>query len=168
MFDLIDLRKELQILFHDSCSPRSQKAVLRRMRRDNNNNLIACSCIGKLSNFPNLHHGCPRCLGEGYIWDEVWTSIWRFDITRNPEIGDKFLPIGEVRNLDNIIYIESKVRPSRYDKIIELALDDNGNPEIPYKRIAIYKIVTPVDLRERNGRIEFYRLVCRTQTDRDD
>lgn len=161
----IDLRGELNRLFFGSAQevPKAHLVLLRRMRRDSNDLLIICSCRDAITKEADIELPCPFCLGEGYLWNEEWVSTRRMFLrpTDTVFVGrDQWLGPG-VANLEAIVYyMEYTVRPTRFDRIIEMKMNDDGDPVIPYIRKRIYRPDEVVAHSGDNGRIEFYEVRC--------
>ena len=60
-----------------------------------------------------------------------------------------------------IFYFRYDTEISYKDKIIELKLDTEGHPVVPYIRESIYQPSTINRLRSDNGRIEYLTIYCR-------
>lgn len=155
----IDLRNELEKTFEGDSGELSKKkkVVLRRMRRDSNNSVISCSCRSALTQEPDMENECPFCLGEGNYWDEEWIYCYSAinDTTAHLSQKRTYLQPGSISSYDKVFYFKYNENITYDDKIIELKLDSDGNPTVPYKRKAIYRPETILELRSDFGRTEY-------------
>lgn len=160
-----DLRKELSGMFHGGVQEvaKSHKAILRRMRRNTDGSLILAPSVDQLTNEPDLDVYDPFALGERYLWDEELINTRRV-IGSSINIGlynkVKFLQAGQVDPWTVIFFVEHSVNPTFYDRIVDLALDNEGNMIKPYRRKRIYRPQSVIDYRSDNGRIEFWGIFC--------
>lgn len=161
----IDLRQELTRMFHGGPFeiPKGHPMILRRMRRDANGSLILAPSVDSLTNEPDLDTYDPFSQGERYLWDEEFV-IGRRVVGKSTSAGlankTKFLDAGELNIWTVIFYLEEHHNPTYYDRIIEIALDNDGKAIKPYRRRRIYRPQTVIDFRSDNGRVEFWGLFC--------
>jgi hypothetical protein len=159
-----DVRQELHETVFGSISEvaKGRKGIFRRMRRDHNGDLVKCSCVDEITLEPDRDHFCPYCWGEGYLFDEEWVVYYKMQIASNEGFMRKDRPFkGGIVNTPYVFfYVEYNVNPTRFDKIIEMERDLDGNLVVPYKREAIYTIATAEDFRADNGRVEYWRLAA--------
>ena len=161
----INLRKEFDsfLMGGNGETPHRTKALLRVFRLDSDNKKVACSCLSEISKEPS--YTCNFCLGEGYFWDEEW--IWCYSRFLGADAGQgnrkRNLPPGLLRVDYKIFYLKYDAGIKYTDKIVELKLDTEGNPVVPYIRKAIYNPQTIVENRSDNGKLEFYTVYCREQ-----
>ena len=155
-----DLRQEL-INTLDGKFPeiaKKQTAVLRRIRLP----LEECSCVDKLTHEPDLDYFCPFCFGEGNLWNEVFIDVYK--VLLKGELGNALKEVIISPGLSNepvaVFYIRSSVTIGEKDKVVELELDEEGDPIRPYRRRKIYRIGEAIDLRSDNGRREYWQLTC--------
>lgn len=158
-----DMRQEL-INFLDGKWPeiaKGQTAVLRKMRREDGQ-LIECACVDDVTHEPDRDSFCPFCHGEGFFWDEVFVSVYR--VILGSEVGQAVREQVIAPGLMNVplvvFYLRSSVLITPEDKIVELVRDEEGQPVRPYKRSALYRISSLVDLRSDNGRLEYWKAGC--------
>lgn len=155
----IDLRAELEKTFEGDTGeiPKKKKLIIRRMRRDSDDKPINCSCRSSLTQEPDMENECPFCLGEGYYWDEDW--IYGYSATNDTKshLSQKRIniPSGLISAYDKVFIFRYTEIITLDDKIIELKLDSEGVPTVPYKRKAIYRPETILELRSDYGRLEF-------------
>lgn len=163
----VDLRKEFdQIVFGiNGCKPHNTLILIRNMRLLNDNR-IKCECFNALTNEANSETECKYCLGEGYIWDERFTRCYSNLIGADGGKANRTRSImpGEILTDYKVFYLRYDEKISYYDKIIELALDIEGNLQVPYKRKRIYKPETIQENRADNGRIEFITVYAREES----
>lgn len=162
-----DMRQEL-INFLDGKWPeiaKGQQAVLRKMRRDANDQLLKCPCVDAVTHEPDRDNFCPFCHGEGNFWDETFVSVYR--VILGSDVGQAVREQVIAPGLMNVplvvFYLRSSVLITSDDKIVELVRDEEGQPVRPYKRSALYRISSLVDLRSDNGRLEYWKLGCYTE-----
>ena len=163
----IDLRGEFDDLIYGGSDSMAhgRKFLLRRMRRDDDNKLLKCACVSFLTNEPDTSESCPYCLGEGYYWDENWIIGYAQYIGADGGNANRVrgLSAGTVRVDYRIFYFRYDTEISYRDKIIELKLDTEGDPVVPYIRESIYKPSTINRLRSDNGRVEYITVYCREE-----
>jgi len=158
----IDLRDEMKRLMHGDGTeiPKGRKGLLRRMRKNDNGNLILCECVDDITHEPDLDTFCPYCLGEGYKWDEEIITYYKVVIGTNEGLAakvQKLIP-GELNVPFAFYYIEYFVNPSLQDKLVEIRLDLEGNVITPLDRHKVVRLEAVQDFRSDNGRIEYFRL----------
>jgi len=156
-----NMREELNNFLDGSYPEISKKqiAVLRKMRRDSNDNLIECDCLDDTTKEPDKSSYCPFCAGEGYIWDEILVDLYK-RITRN-DSGNSITTQVEASIVNvpiYIFYLKSSVDITEEDKIVLLVLDSEGLPQRPYRRRAVYRIGQLIDYRSDNGKLEFWQV----------
>jgi hypothetical protein len=160
----LDLREEMDnILYGEDGGPKHGSLVLiRNMRRNADGYPTLCKCMeGQITR--EADPDCSYCFAEGYLWDESWA--WGFWMYAGADSGfvKRFqrMPPGEIR-VDYKIFFFRYDTPIAYgDKIVEVALDEEGNVRLPYVREAIYKPQTLAKRRADNGRVEYIEAYCR-------
>lgn len=159
----IDLREEFdKLVFGTSDSPRHGHLVLiRHARRDDENIPEPCPCTdGHVYQDPDPT--CVYCDGEGFLWDERW--YWCYSTYAGSLHGAlKHLPFGSTRVDHKTFYFRFDTPILYGDKIVEVRLDTEGNPLVPYIRRAIYTPSTIQEYRADNGRIEYIAAHCREE-----
>lgn len=154
----IDLRSELEKMFSGDSGeiPKEQKFVLRKIRL-NGDEPVPCACQDELTKEGDSIDVCPFCLGEGYCWDEGFVYGYVMFNDTKAHLSAKRVQIqsGVVSAYDKVFYLRYNETITYNDKIIELKLDSEGIPLIPYKRKAIYKPQTIIDYRSDFGRKEY-------------
>jgi len=86
-----DMRQEL-IATLDGTFPEIAKAqplVFRKMRSDDDGNLIECACIDILTKEPDKDTFCNVCFGERYIWDETIVDGYKVIIRSSVGLASK-------------------------------------------------------------------------------
>ena len=159
----IDLRKEFDLLVFgdDTHIPHGELFAVRYMRRDSNGQPIDCSC--KAPDTRDAAIDCSYCGGEGHLWDEKWEFGFTSYSGTDGGLGSrrKDLWPGTIRVDYKIFYMRYNT-PIRYgDKIVQMKLDSEGNPLVPYVREAIYEPQTIDPNRSDSGRIEFLAIYCK-------
>jgi len=161
----IDLRAEFDdfIFGGGSSIAHGSTFLLRKMRRGDDGKLISCPCVDKTTYEPDTEDDCPFCLGEGYFWDEE--KIIGFSGHLGAEGGKanrlRHIAPGSVRGEFKIFYFRYDTDISYRDKVIDLKLDTEGTPVVPYLRESIYKPQTIIRYRSDNGRVEYLAIYCR-------
>ena len=160
----INMRQEL-INSLDGVFPeikKAQKVLLRKMRRDDNDNLVKCSCVDETTREPDKTNFCKLCYGEGNLWDETYIDV----IYKHPESdvtqseSEHFNAIGLQNVPLMIFYTRYSALLTSDDKIVELVLNNEGEIVYPPRRRNIFRIVRAIDYRLENGRLEFWKLYC--------
>jgi hypothetical protein len=129
------------------------------MRKDANGELIHCDCVDEKTGEPDKDTPCPYCSGEGYLWNESWITLYKaLHFTQGKGTRANQPEVPGMSNIPRVyFYLESYVMPTKYDRIIEVSLDEEGEIIVPYKREAIYPIATPEGFRSDRGRVEYWR-----------
>ena len=163
----IDLRREFDEIVYGGPSsiPHGMKLLFRKMRRDTSDNTLDCDCVDALTKEPDTENSCPFCLGEGKYWDEDWLIGFARYIGADGGMSNrqKTLFPGPTRVDYRIFYLRYDTDITYADKIVELQLDTEGDPVVPYKRETIYKPQTIVKYRSDWGRIEYIAVYCREE-----
>lgn len=161
----VDLRLEFdKLVFGDPESgspPHGHWILVRHARRDDENIPLPCPCTGAHV-YTDPDPTCVYCDGEGYLWDEKW--YWAY----SQQTGDmsnslKYLPFGAVKVDYRTFYLRFDTPILHGDKIVEVRLDTEGKPLVPYVRRAIYTPATIQEYRADFGRIEYIAAHCREQ-----
>ncbi len=159
----IDLRAELDELFfgYDSGIRHGYPVLLREMRRNERGIRLPCTCRLEFTREPDPD--CVYCDGEGYLWDEKW--YWTYSMYSGADTGQasriRYMPPASIRVDYKIFFFRYDV-PLKYgDKIVEVALDTEGNVIQPLIRESIYQPQTINRQRSDNSRIEFQAVYCR-------
>ena len=158
----VDLRKELNNMF-DGIFPeiaKKQPVILRRMRRDSNNNLTRCDCVDEVTHEPDKDTYCPFCQGDGFYWDEINMDAYKVPISGNDALAEKLITQGLMNIPLMVFYTRSSVNIDEKDKIVEVELDKEGNIAEPIKRKQLYRIGSIIDYRSDNGRLEYWKISC--------
>jgi hypothetical protein len=161
--DVVDLRTEFNnlVLGYQGETPIGRSFILRRMRRDDSDNLVKCICVSDLTKEPDRDFPCPYCLGSGNLWDEELITAYSI-ISADPsgsssssknypkvDAGATYLPSAR-------FFISYDVAPRKEDRIIEIEIDDDGEVVTPYNRVNIYELTLIRAMRADNGKIEFW------------
>ena len=158
----IDLRVEFFEFLHGSNLeiPKGRPVILRRMRHDDNGELIACPCVSEKTGEPDRDTVCKYCWGEGFLWNEEWITSYKVLVSSNEGLvrKDKNYNAGNSNIPLAFFYTEYQTEPTRRDRIIEVTLDSDGRVSVPYNREAIFRIATAEAFRSDIGRIEYWRL----------
>ena len=160
-----DLRLELRNMFNGNGQEvaKSHQVLLRRMRRDANDDLIPCPCVDPITREPDIDIRCQFCLGEGFFWDEEWVRCRSIEIGSSSSklvMQNEHAGPGVLSPDLRVFYFEYDVNPTWYDRIIEVKYELDGTPVEPKRRHKIYKPQTVRSLRSDNGRIEFFAVYC--------
>jgi hypothetical protein len=160
----IDLREEFDDLIFGSANsiPHGKTMIIRRMRRDTDGKLTSCTCVDPQTREPDTESSCPYCLGEGYYWDETWIIGYSTYVGADGGLANRarWLKPGVVRADTKVFYFKYDTVITYDDKIVEVKLDTEGEPVVPYRRQAIYKPQTIVENRSDRGRLEYLTVFC--------
>ena len=163
----IDLRAQFDdLVFGGPTSiPHGRKLLLRRIRRDDENKPIKCVCRDKLTDEADTESSCPYCLGEGYYWDEDFITGYATYVGADGGQTNRIRGIGAgtVRADARIFYFRYDTEISYKDKVVDLKLDTEGDPVVPYARESIYKPQTIIRYRSDYGRVEYIAVYCREE-----
>jgi hypothetical protein len=165
--DVIDLRQEFNnlVLGYQGEIPIGRPFILRRMRRDSDDDLIPCVCLDVLTKEPSRDYYCSFCAGSGYLWDEELIYAYK-TVSASPggsnaavnfsktEAGTIYIPAAR-------FFVSYDVAPRRPDRIVEIELDEDGSAVIPYNRTAIFELMLVRDMRSDNSKIDYW--ICNGQ-----
>lgn len=146
----IDLRAEMA----DLLDKHGHYAFLRR----STGRRCACWNTATLEADPN----CSHCTGEGWAYEDV-KVLCRKTFLTDPMTAaflNKLTPLGRVSVSDQIFWMKYDKKPTRLDKIVEVSLDDDMEPEKPYRIEIIWEINWSQDYRDKWGRVEFWACWC--------
>lgn len=139
---------------------KKQTAVLRTMRTPLTNNV--CDCVDSTTKEPDRDHFCPYCFGEGHYWDETFIDVYKEVI--KSDVGnaliDRSIGPGDIGPSVVRFFLRSSVNVTKYDRIVELVLDDDGDPVSPYSRKAVYGIGSVIEFRSDNAKLDYVKVVC--------
>ncbi len=165
-YDGVSIRSEIHNVLHGvPGEPARQRIGLyRRVRLDENNRAVTCPQCRKIGTQDHaLAHICDYCLGVGYIWDEEWILYYvqpASSMGRSKAGYKEYLSQGVVETNLVVVYLEAYVKPKVLDKLIEIALNDDGTIADPLTRKFMYDIRNVDEYRLDNGKLEYYRMVC--------
>jgi hypothetical protein len=124
--------------------------------------LIPCKCVDATTGESDIDNFCPICLGEGYIWKEIFMTCYKkilgSDVGKSKK--EKLLEPGLTNVPIVVFYTRSSVQVTRADKIVEVWTDTEGELLKPYRRKALFRIGASVELRADNGRLEYRKIDC--------
>jgi hypothetical protein len=159
----IDLRKEFGQTLDGSVYeiPKAFTVMLRQFRRNENGYRVPCSC--NVAKEGQMHQKCSVCLGEGYLWDEHYIETFKVEIGSDQEKAGASLltEIGRTKKQFCKFYVQSTHKIDYEDKVIELALNPEGDVAKPERRHITWTINTLNEKRGDNGRLEYIILYCR-------
>lgn len=139
---------------------KAQTGLLRRMRRDADNNKLMCPCVDPVTKEPDKDRFCPICYGEAYYWDEEEIQLYRVleggDSTNT--IRDNLTSPGLINIPLVVFYIRYDSNITRDDKIVELELELSGKVKIPKRRRFLYRVESAWDYRSDNGKLEYWKV----------
>lgn len=150
----IDLRQEMSNLLYGASDEiaKGRQGLLRVARIDSTTGEpIKCPCRDEITDEPDLEFYCRTCLGMGFLWDERKIVYYKDDDSVSKKDESYF-------------YMEYDENPARRDWIIEVQLDQDGEPIEPVTRELFYKTLTAEAFRSDLGRIEYWR--CRAKLER--
>ena len=164
----IDLRKELNDLLHGSSQdlPKGQMIVVRRMRRQDGviypastSDLVKCPCKESPEYEPSLDVKCDKCDGEGYLFDELIVIGYKTNRYEYQDI-EKYRPWGKETTAISFFYIEYHEDLTRFDKVIEPAINIDGKLVSPISPLRKHNIHMAERFRLDNSRTEYWRCAC--------
>jgi len=160
----LDLRSEFETLIYGGSGeiPHKKKVLIRRFRLEEGKK-IPCVCLESITREGALE--CKFCSGEGYYWDEEFSYCYSTFLGADSGQGNRKrnLSPGILRTDYKIFYFRYDKSIRYTDKIVELKLDIEGDPVVPYIRQAIYNPQTIVENRSDYGKLEYYSIYCREQ-----
>jgi len=158
----IDMRQELANTL-DGKHPeiaKSQTGLIRKARLNSNGGFIECGCVDTLTREPDKDRFCPSCFSDGKLWNEYLITYYRVSgnsgvnsATLNSSFAPGIVNVGLV-----IFYIKYNAAITRFDKLVILNTDTEGNPITPYIRKTVYKIEQVWDFRADNGKLEYFKV----------
>lgn len=150
----IDLRQEMHELLYGSAGEiaKGKVGLLRKMRTDSDGEPIRCPCRNKITDEPDRDSFCRFCHGHGYFWDETEIVYYKND--------DSFRKVeGKVQEYEgDMFFFEYDEVISPHDFIIEIVLDNDGQPVQPVQRLKVYDIMSADQFRADYGRVEFWQI----------
>lgn len=162
----IDLRAEFDTLIYGDGNniPHGHLIVIRNMRRDSTGRPIKCNCF-EVANTTEPDPDCSYCLGEGYLWDETWAIAYSMYIDSGSTAAKKYVHMvpGLERTDYKVFFLRYDTNIKYEDKIVEMSLDEEGQPVLPYVRETIYKPHTIKRMRSDYGRVEYLAIYCREE-----
>lgn len=162
----IDLRAEFDtLIFGDSTHIKHGHPVLiRSMRRDPDGYPTRCVCL-QAERTTEPDPDCSYCLGDGYLWDESWDFAYSLHVNADSGLARKWMHvIPGLQRTDYLVFFFRFDSDIKYDdKIVEVKLDIEGEPVIPYIRKAVYRPSTIPDMRSDYGRVEFIPVFCKEE-----
>jgi hypothetical protein len=157
----LNLRKEIEsfMMGGNGETPKASKFVLRIMRRNADESLVPCQCLSTMTKEPDQEHQCPYCLGEGYLWDEpAIVSGYKMPAEAKSRLQAQKVALqgGQIDVFNKVFFLLYNQPITKADKVVELKLDSDGRPSIPYRRNLIHRIESLIDYRSDFGRTEFW------------
>lgn len=149
----IDLRQEMYRTLYGAVDEiaKGKQGLLRVARVDSDGNPEKCPCRDEITDEPTKDFYCRTCLGMGFLWDERKIVYYKDDDSLSKKDESYF-------------YMEYFENPTRFDWIVEIRLDEEGEPVVPVKRELFYPILYAEAFRSDTGRIEYWR--CRAKLER--
>jgi|WetSurMetagenome_2_1015567.scaffolds.fasta_scaffold61167_3 hypothetical protein len=162
----IDMRQEMKEALTGSLFdiPKEELFILRRMRRDDYDQLLPCVCISSTTNEGDKDRFCPYCFGEGFLWDEQFFSGLHMLARKAGRRRIQATMIWEPAIIDpsvSFMYVPYFVNPSQQDRIIAPQIDDEGKIVWPIRIYHYWRIDSTDPVRGNDGRIEFWSLTLR-------
>lgn len=142
--------------------------IFRRLLRDTGDKPIDCAkCKKRGYHTPIVNEVCDVCFGVGYLWEEQWVLGYKWSgMARASGRADfkKHVDAGFYEYNNNVIYVKYDVLPRIGDKIIEVAVTEEGEVIIPYVRRVSWDISAIDEHFLDNGRIEYWRLTINRES----
>ena len=101
---------------------------------------------------------CSFCTGEGWAYEDVKVLARKMFLTdpMTAAFLNKMTPLGRVSVSDQVMWVKYDKKPTRQDKLIEVSLDSQGEPEKPFRIEIMWEIDWTQDYRDKWGRVEFW------------
>jgi len=158
----INLRQEFLDLIYGTGGddPIGQNFLLRRMRRDDDGELVPCICVDEVTQEPDRDFPCPYCLGAGNLWDEEVIVGYK-SIAASPGGGNSAANFpkheGGTMSVPAVrFFLPHTIEPTREDRIIIIKLDLEGNPVHPIERTSLYELFLVRAMREENAQVAYW------------
>ena len=160
----INLRVEMERFLYGAGdeTAKGQLGLLRRMRTDDDGELVECPCVDAKTHEPDIDTPCNVCAGVGYLWNEEWITYYKVLVSSNEGFVRKNEPTpGGIANIPyTFFYMEYNVNPTRRDIIIEVDRDLDGDVNSPYQRVTSFTLATVEPFRSDHGRVEYFRVAA--------
>lgn len=114
---------------------------------------------------------CSYCMGSGYMFqDYIVKSYCRTATDVEAQTKEVRIEIGFMAPSKWVYYLPAYIstnnrniylNPTHADYIIELDLDEDNEPTLPRRIRRILSIEAIHELRDKNGRIEYYSINCK-------
>jgi hypothetical protein len=149
----VDMRGELikTLEGSDIEIAKAHKILLRKFRLDGNKKKILCPCVSPLTLEADEDSYCPISINEKHLWDEQLIATYSVYEAVPPELPNNPLIV---------FYMRYDTSVTKDDKLVEVALDLEGNLASPLKRTQLYKIRELLPLRADRGRVEYIKAAC--------
>lgn len=148
---MIDLRQEVEGLIERE----GHYVLLQRTSRK-----IRCTCWNE--KYQEADPNCPYCLGKGFV-----SRIERHKIRRQTAVNVIALPnniqqtpIGQLSTDTRLFFFKHDTKPKKGDIIMEVG----WRGQRPTHLITVYEISHADDMREHNGRIEFFQVTAKEKS----
>lgn len=165
----IDLRKEFDKILN-GFGPESSKAILGLIRRidlDSKGEPVKCPCVDRITNEQDRDYFCPICFGERYTWKEAYVKYYKVSISTDQHgdttVWDKIKPFGLINLSLGVFYFRYDTLINVSDKIIDIALNLEGNIIKPVQRQTIWAINQIAPFRSSHGRLEYIKIFCNSE-----
>lgn len=146
----IDLRTEIGEIIRN----RGHKIVLRRATS------IRCPNYDPTTSEEHSKT-CPYCMGIGYMYqDVVYRSYCRPAVDVEAQARERRQDVGLMTHGKRIYYFTHDVWPKIADYILEVKLDDDGDPIRVWQVLKIFDIEIIHPYRDKMGRVEYWEAQC--------
>lgn len=134
--------------------------ILRRMRRDDNGDMIDCDCLDPVTNEPDKSKFCPICFGLGKLFDEEYILAYRklLDTSFSSIRRHNIFEPGNIDAPFVAFYFISEAHIKHEDRIIEVEMNDDGTVATPVTYVNQYRIDKAWDYRSDNGKLEYWKV----------
>ena len=127
-----DMRQELINTFEGKFpeEPKAQPGALRRMRRDDDDNLIKCACVSEVTTEPDKDKFCNICWGEGFVWDEVLMGVYKVIIERSVGLASgEYVIMADLVNIALVSFCgKYNALVRQVDNVVEMVMRIGGTP----------------------------------------
>jgi hypothetical protein len=134
--------------------------ILRRMDRDSAGGTTPCGCIDEITKEPDKDKFCPFCFGSGMLFTEEYILAYKtlLDTTFSSRRRHDKMEAGNLDVPFVAFYTAYNGYITKEDKIVEVALNDDGTVIYPLKYLAVYEVDKAWDYHADNGKLEYYKV----------
>jgi hypothetical protein len=134
--------------------------ILRRVQRDEDNLPVRCPCRSTTSKESDKTYFCPICFTTGFLFVEEYILFYHalgettFADTQRRHITSA----GISQATFDVFYFEYNEDIHNEDRILEVALTDEGDIITPINYLSSYRIDEAWCYRGDNGKLEYWKI----------